>query len=72
MTPGDYANFVFWWWTILAIVLLIDLVGFLASIRILRRMGLSTWWSLLILFFHPIGLLVVALRRWPAIDRNSN
>lgn len=71
-SQADYANFMFWWWATLAIILALDAIALLAAIRILRRMGLSGWWSLLIVFYPPIGLLVMAIRRWPAFDKNSN
>ena len=36
--------------------------------KILRRIGRSAWWSLLALFFWPLGLYLLAYTRWPAID----
>jgi hypothetical protein len=40
---------------------------FVPVIKIMRRIGRSAWWSLLILAW-PIGLWLLAYTRWPAID----
>jgi hypothetical protein len=42
-------------------------VVFWPVIRIMRCIGRSGWWSLLILAW-PIGLWLFAYTRWPAID----
>jgi hypothetical protein len=44
---------------------------FVPVIRIMRRIGRSAWWSLFVLVW-PIGLLLLAYTRWPAIDPPKN
>jgi uncharacterized membrane protein YhaH (DUF805 family) len=47
----------------------IPLIWFI--VRILRRMGFSGWWSLMLVLW-PVGLGLLAFVRWPAVDKNSN
>lgn len=55
-----------WHWTILGVVLFI--LGYPAT-RILKRAGLSRWWTILavIPYVNVIGLWIFAFVRWPTL-----
>ena len=61
------------WEGIVAVSVFFGIYGviFWFIVRILRRMGFSGWWSLM-LFIWPVGLGLLAFKRWPAMDKNSN
>jgi hypothetical protein len=52
---------------VIVYVIFVYFVVFWPVIRILRRIGRSAWWSLLI-FCWPLGLWLLAYTRWPATD----
>ena len=64
MVPGSefWINSIFLGFFVVFYVLI-----FVALVRILHRVGFSGWWSLMI-FLWPVGLLMLAFSRWPAID----
>ncbi len=47
---------------------------FFPLIKILRRLGLSGWWSLMLLAgpFWFVGLWLLAYCKWPAADRAAS
>ena len=58
-----------------AVALLINVLvfdgGIVGLVRILRRMGFSGWWALMIMLW-PFGLMILARAKWPAFDETSN
>jgi hypothetical protein len=61
-------------WAILSIPLLLLVVGiFVPTVKVLRRLGYSGWWSLV--YFVPggviLGLWLLAANKWP-IESQSN
>jgi uncharacterized membrane protein YhaH (DUF805 family) len=60
---------------IILVVILMNVVFWAAIlfplVRILRRMGFSGWWALLVGFW-PVGLWLLAYNPWPAFDRKAD
>lgn len=57
------------WWSAFLTVLIAALLIWL-NVLVLRKAGLSSWWSLLVLFpfLYLIGLWAFAFVRWPRVD----
>jgi hypothetical protein len=57
------------WFAFLIIVISLHVAVIWFVVRILNRLGLSGWWSLMLLFW-PLGLGLLAFCRWPAVDKD--
>ncbi len=61
-----------WLVVLVALGLILLAVGFPVA-RILKRMGLSPWWTVLALipYLNVVALWIVAFVRWPKVDGDA-
>jgi hypothetical protein len=60
-----------WHWGV--VILVAGIFGY-PVVRILRRAGLSGWWSILVFLplFNVVALWIFAYARWPAVDSKGS
>jgi uncharacterized membrane protein YhaH (DUF805 family) len=61
-------------WIFIGIGVGLLVIYFLPITLIIRRTGYSGWWVLLVLvpFGSFVGLWMLALNRWPALEKNAH